>query len=1296
MTKIAIIFDDRTRPETTGVYCRRALASLADVVFFHPDDLAGVPRTGFDLYLVIDDGHGYPLRADLHPLVYWAIDTHIGFERSARRAGQADCVFAAQRDGAERLRQAGIDTARWLPLACDAEMHGQAVIGHSSMVIGKEDAGAVDTGRPPTTHHSQLNIGERSEEIGGSSQNQADSLPAEAVTIPRLTKVYEICFVGNLFPGPRSDLVRLLRMYYPEMFVGNAYFQDMARIYSASKIVFNRSVLNDLNMRVFEALASGSLLITNELNDAGRSWESGTPQRAFPTVVGTPMIVQGRGSDPGGNGQGELFRDGNHLVTYRTSEELLEKVRYYLEHDEERERIAAAGREEVLAKHTYRQRMEEMLGQVIGHSSLVIGKRPEAASTVDISLREMKPHAERNAYDCQGPMTKDQAQLTNDHGPLTPHPSQLTFSYYDFPRPDVLALVPPTARRVLDVGCGTGRLGQGLKARQSCEVVGIEQNEQAAAVARTRLDVVHVGDFERLELQFPDGHFDAVVFADVLEHLLDPVAQLARVRPWLRPGDGLGNGGVVVASIPNARHADVVRSLLEGNWTYQASGPLDNTHTGFYTRRNIEELFEAAGYSAVSWTAVPGQGYDEWVANGSPGEIDLGRLQLVGFPQHDAQEFFVYQWLVVAKVIGPLSVVIGDEVASAASVGNAVAGVPTSAVVASSTPPLFPASPPFAPPSPAMTPRNATEATEGVPCRSSDLPPCLLLMVTYNRLAHTKVALDSVLALDYPRLRIVVFDNASTDGSLEYLRERLRGEQRATLLASNVNRGVVYPMNLVWFGDQASRPAAQVPRREPPVGTPSGAPHWASGEPPVELLAKVDNDTWVPPDLLLRLAECHQRSERFGALSGFHFRAEGEALVEEGRAGKFDGVRVLAQPYVGGCAVMVRRAVLDRLGPICCRGDLACSGDVARGSDAPNGDGRGTAPVLDSGWTFYQERMTELGLVNGYPWPPIHVDHMEDVRSPRSIRTAEHEAYKQAMRGMSLEEFTRELCVWRPIWEGIGDRGQVTVGHGDSAQREGNGQTLPSSPDPLIPSPSSPFPSPFPSPPSPVTPSERPMPSAQRLFFRQDFRRDFEQFDFSGPPFAFARFADGERAICMGQAVEGADGWRYAGGASPFQEALLAALRFNDRDYYIGISDGCCDAAAKEWYLRQITLPLSHVTFSNIFVNGNYERFKRLDLSAAATVAPEGADYWVPQDVVGSNFDIDQLVARLLAVKRTILVSAGPASAIIIHRYWQYAPPERRQAIVDVGSAIDEWTKGRRTRQYQVPGSRNADLVCTW
>jgi hypothetical protein len=81
---------------------------------------------------------------------------------------------------------------------------------------------------------------------------------------------------------------------------------------------------------------------------------------------------------------------------------------------------------------------------------------------------------------------------------------------------------------------------------------------------------------------------------------------------------------------------------------------------------------------------------------------------------------------------------------------------------------------------------------------------------------------------------------------------------------------------------------------------------------------------------------------------------------------------------------------------------------------------------------------------------------------------------------------------------------------------------------------------------------------------------------------------------------------------------------------------------------------------------------------------------------MSTNFDIDLLVARLLRVQRTMLISAGPASAIIIHRYWQRAEPERRQVIVDVGSAIDELTKGKRTRSYQVPGSRNAELVCSW
>jgi hypothetical protein len=115
--------------------------------------------------------------------------------------------------------------------------------------------------------------------------------------------------------------------------------------------------------------------------------------------------------------------------------------------------------------------------------------------------------------------------------------------------------------------------------------------------------------------------------------------------------------------------------------------------------------------------------------------------------------------------------------------------------------------------------------------------------------------------------------------------------------------------------------------------------------------------------------------------------------------------------------------------------------------------------------------------------------------------------------------------------------------------------------------------------------------------FSQNFVTDFDEFDFRGEPFAFVRFGDGERAICEGRRIECRDGWKYDGEPTQFAADLNASLRFNEPGYYIGISDACCDRAAHEWFLKQITAPLHQVTFANIFVNWNYRRFRRLDLS---------------------------------------------------------------------------------------------------
>src|SRR5262245_40332822 len=105
--KVAVIFDNKVRPDTTGIYCRRALGGLVEVEHFLPSELSRIPPQGFDLYLNIDDGLEYRLPPDLRPCAWWAIDTHLNFEWCLKRAGDFDFVFTAQRDGAEHFREAG-------------------------------------------------------------------------------------------------------------------------------------------------------------------------------------------------------------------------------------------------------------------------------------------------------------------------------------------------------------------------------------------------------------------------------------------------------------------------------------------------------------------------------------------------------------------------------------------------------------------------------------------------------------------------------------------------------------------------------------------------------------------------------------------------------------------------------------------------------------------------------------------------------------------------------------------------------------------------------------------------------------------------------------------------------------------------------------------------------------------------------------------------------------------------------------------------------------------------------------
>lgn len=160
--------------------------------------------------------------------------------------------------------------------------------------------------------------------------------------------------------------------------------------------------------------------------------------------------------------------------------------------------------------------------------------------------------------------------------------------YYAQARPEVAALVPSECRRVLEVGCGSGELGQMLR-RRGHHVTGIELVPEIAERARRRLDRVVTSDVERDGFPFPPSSFDALVFADVLEHLVDPWRVLCEAVGVL------ADDGVVVASIPNVQNIDVLRRLLCGRWDYRERGILDIGHLRFFTLHSIRALFAQAG-----------------------------------------------------------------------------------------------------------------------------------------------------------------------------------------------------------------------------------------------------------------------------------------------------------------------------------------------------------------------------------------------------------------------------------------------------------------------------------------------------------------------------------------------------------------------------------------------------------------------------------------------------------------------------------------------------------------------------
>ena len=155
-------------------------------------------------------------------------------------------------------------------------------------------------------------------------------------------------------------------------------------------------------------------------------------------------------------------------------------------------------------------------------------------------------------------------------------------------------------KKVLEIGAGPGSLARPLVEINRAKLTALEIDAASVKILEGFCERVIQQDLN--DPTWPDTlgdtRFDAVVIADVLEHLYDPLTAL-------RCASGLlSDEGCIIVSLPHVAHAAVLGSLLGGDFHYGEWGLLDRTHVCFFAIKNMQILFEEAGLAIVDFAYV--------------------------------------------------------------------------------------------------------------------------------------------------------------------------------------------------------------------------------------------------------------------------------------------------------------------------------------------------------------------------------------------------------------------------------------------------------------------------------------------------------------------------------------------------------------------------------------------------------------------------------------------------------------------------------------------------------------------
>ena len=156
---------------------------------------------------------------------------------------------------------------------------------------------------------------------------------------------------------------------------------------------------------------------------------------------------------------------------------------------------------------------------------------------------------------------------------------------------------------VLECGCADGYMTKHMNEQLGCSLYIVEYDQSGFDNAIQYASDGICADLMKNEWyeKFADMRFDYILFADVLEHLSDPMDVIKRAEMLLK------HDGMILVSLPNIGHNDIAIKLIGGRWDYTSVGLLDNTHVHFWGIHNLDAFFEEAGLciTVKDFTFVP-------------------------------------------------------------------------------------------------------------------------------------------------------------------------------------------------------------------------------------------------------------------------------------------------------------------------------------------------------------------------------------------------------------------------------------------------------------------------------------------------------------------------------------------------------------------------------------------------------------------------------------------------------------------------------------------------------------------